>query len=119
MKRLIYTVACLAVAAPALGKANIFAPPPIVIKKPEKKVKVVVSNNPLQKYNLEAYRITGILYSGTVKKAMVVAPDRKTYFVKVGDFLGNRGERIIDINEKGLVLLRGKKMLLLPLPKKK
>ncbi len=94
-----------------LGKENMFAPPPVVVKKPRMERVILHTNNPLQKFRLDAYRITGVVVAEGFKKAIVVAPDRKTYLVKVGDYLGNRGERIVDIEPDRIVLvLKGKRI---------
>ncbi len=104
----------LILAFPVYGKKNIFAPPAIVVKKPKLKL-IVASKNPLQRYRLEAYKLTGIVVSATKKEAVIVAPDGKTYFVKEGDYLGNMGERIVAIERNALILVRGDKRIVFPI----
>jgi Tfp pilus assembly protein PilP len=101
----------------AFAKNNIFAPPPVVVKKPEENV-IVNTNNPLQRYRLEAYQLKGIVVTNGWRKAVVVSPDKRTFFVQVGDYLGNRGERIVDIRPDAIVLKRGKETITIALKKK-
>ena len=100
------------------AKENLFAPPDVVIKKPAEEKKVL-SNNPLQKYSLYAYKITGIVYSNGFRKAIVVTPDKKTFFVGVGDYLGNRGEVIVGIEPDKILLRLGDKLIVRSIEQKK
>ncbi len=114
MRRLLaFTVAMLMVGPISYAKKNIFAPPAVVIKKPEQEK--IVSNNPLQWYSLDAYRLTGIIVSEGLKMAMVVSPDHRTYIVKPGDYLGNRGERIVDITKNAIILKFRDKTIIKPI----
>ncbi|BAT70952.1 hypothetical protein TST_0142 [Thermosulfidibacter takaii ABI70S6] len=99
------------------AKSNIFAPPPVVVKKPEENI-MVNTNNPLQRYRLEAYQLKGIVVTNGWRKAVIVTPDKRTFFVQVGDYLGNRGEKIVDIRPDAIVLKRGDKVIVIPLKKK-
>ncbi len=116
-KVLLVMVASLVMGGIGFAKKNIFAAPPVVVKKVEKKV---VSSNPLQRYALEAYKVTGIVVvEGGWKKAIVITPDKKTFFIGVGDYLGNRGERVIDIRNDALILKREGKIIVFPIKEKK
>ena len=114
MRGFLFVIGFVLVSLPVYGKRNIFAPPAVVVKKPKLKV-IVASKNPLQRYRLEAYRLTGIVVSTTKKEAVIVAPDGKTYFVKEGDYLGNMGEKIVAIERNALVLVRGDKRIVFPI----
>ncbi|QWE21461.1 hypothetical protein [Polynucleobacter sp. AP-Kolm-20A-A1] len=60
--------------------------------------------SPLVMANPQAYVITGVIVSNSVKAAMVRTDFRENYVVKVGDRLGNQGGVITDIDLDGIVL---------------
>lgn len=60
--------------------------------------------SPLVMANPQAYVITGVIVSNSIKAAMVRTDYRESYVVKVGDRLGNQGGVIVDIDLDGIVL---------------
>lgn len=48
----------------------------------------------LQRYDLSSLRVTGILVGIAEPRAMIVAPNAKTYIVKKGEFLGKNWGKI-------------------------
>jgi Tfp pilus assembly protein PilO len=60
--------------------------------------------SPLIMANPQAYVITGVIVSNSIKAAMVRTDYRESYVVKVGDRLGNQGGVIVDIDLDGIVI---------------
>lgn len=59
---------------------------------------------PLQRYPLDQYRISGIVWIGSEPKAMVVDPEANTYFLGVGDKIGNQDGEILEVRDNGLLV---------------
>ena len=70
------------------GRRDPFAP--IIIK--ESKKGKGGDRPPLERYNINEFKLTGIMWGGFGFNAMLEGPDGKGYFVRVGTILGpNRG----------------------------
>ena len=70
------------------GRRDPFAP--IIIK--ESKKGKEGDRPPLERYNINEFKLTGIIWGGFGYNAMLEGPDGKGYFVRVGTILGpNRG----------------------------
>jgi len=70
------------------GRRDPFAP---IIVKESKKGKES-DRPPLERYNINEFKLTGIIWGGFGYNAMLEGPDGKGYFVRVGAILGpNRG----------------------------
>lgn len=64
---------------------------------------------PLEKFELDQFRLIAIMIVNGAPRAMVNAPDGKSYTVKVNDFIGLNGgkvtnieTKIIDIDQSGM-----------------
>ena len=53
---------------------------------------------------MEEYRIVGIVWVDNEPKAMVVDPEKNTYFLGKTDEIGNKNGVIIEVNENGLLV---------------
>jgi type IV pilus assembly protein PilP len=59
---------------------------------------------PLERFDLSALKLIGIVWGELGRRAMIRAPDGKGYFVTVGMYMGQNGGRIVAIGEDHLVL---------------
>lgn len=55
---------------------------------------------PLEKYELDQFRLIAIMIVKGAPRAMVSAPDGKSYSVNVSDFIGMNGGKVINIETK-------------------
>ncbi len=70
------------------GRRDPFAP---IIVKDTKKAKAG-DRPPLERFNINEFKLTGIIWGGFGYNAMIEGPDGKGYFVRVGTIIGpNRG----------------------------
>ena len=67
--------------------------------------KVIDDPRPLQKFALNQLRVIGVILSGSLGDyARILAPDGRTYTVKVGDPLGRYEGKIIAMTDKAVVV---------------
>ncbi len=92
---------------------NPFSPPKIITRKPQK----TVITNPLQKYDVKAFVLKGIINTERGNLALIVAPDKSVYIVREGMFMGNKGEIIKKIASDRIILSRGNKEIVISLGK--
>ena len=59
---------------------------------------------PLERFDLSAMKLIGIVWGELGRRAVIKAPDGKGYFVTVGMYMGQNGGRIIAIEEEQLVI---------------
>ncbi|GIX46326.1 MAG: hypothetical protein KatS3mg131_0537 [Candidatus Tectimicrobiota bacterium] len=59
---------------------------------------------PLERYDLSALQLVGIVWGGLGRLAIIRAPDGKGYFVRVGTYVGENGGRVVAIEDDRLVL---------------
>jgi Tfp pilus assembly protein PilP len=59
---------------------------------------------PIKRYELQEFRIAGILWIEGEPRAMVVDPEKNTYYLAVGDEIGNRGGVILEIRNSGILV---------------
>ena len=59
---------------------------------------------PLERFDLSAMKLIGIVWGELGRRAMIRAPDGKGYFVTVGMYMGQNGGRIVAIEEEHLVI---------------
>ena len=84
------------------GKRDPFKP---FIKTPKEKEAVITATTPpIKRFPLEEYRIVGIVWVNNEPKAMVVDPEKNTYFLGKADEIGNKNGVIIEVNENGLLV---------------
>ena len=59
---------------------------------------------PIKRYDLQEFRIAGILWLEGEPRAMVVDPEKNTYYLSVGDEIGNKGGVILEIRNSGILV---------------
>ncbi len=59
---------------------------------------------PIKRYELQEFRIAGILWIEGEPRAMVVDPEKNTYYLVVGDEIGNQGGVILEIRNSGILV---------------
>jgi type IV pilus assembly protein PilP len=59
---------------------------------------------PLERFDLSAMKLIGIVWGELGRRAVIRAPDGKGYFVTVGMYMGHNGGRIVAIEEEQLVI---------------
>ena len=59
---------------------------------------------PIKRYDLQEFRIAGILWIEGEPRAMVVDPEKNTYYLAVGDEIGNKGGVILEIRNSGILV---------------
>ena len=59
---------------------------------------------PIRRYELQEFRIAGILWLEGQPRAMVVDPEKNTYYLSVGDEIGNKGGVILEIRNSGILV---------------
>jgi Tfp pilus assembly protein PilP len=110
----------------ALIKEKLLAPP-TAAQPPGPVIDPARPRGPLERFDLSALKLIGIVWGDLGRRAMIRAPDGKGYFVTVGMYMGQNGGRIMAITDGHLVLEEqhrdeeGKivnKMLTLPLRRK-
>lgn len=85
-----------------IGKRDPFKP---FIKEPkEKETTISETTPPIKRFPLDEYRIVGIVWVDNVPKAMVVDPEKNTYFLGTDDEIGNRNGVILEVTENGLLV---------------
>ncbi len=75
---------------------------PLVSAKKATAVVEEVTLTPLQKYNLEQLRLIGVIIGKGEPRAMVVAPDGKSYVLKKGVKVGGNEGVVIDITPEAV-----------------
>ena len=84
----------------ALGRRDPFAP--IVTK--EEKLAKTGERPPLERYNLDDFKLTAVLRGGFGDNAMVEAPDGKGYIIHVGTIIGQNKGVVKKITETKLIV---------------
>lgn len=59
---------------------------------------------PIQMYPLNRFRLAGIIWIGDEPKAMIVDPEANTYFLGVGDKIGNKNGEIMEVRGSGILV---------------
>lgn len=57
---------------------------------------------PIKRYALRRYKLVGVMWVGNDPRAMVVDPEKNTYYMSIGDAIGNLQGKIVDIRENGI-----------------
>jgi Tfp pilus assembly protein PilP len=84
------------------GKRDPFKP---FIKEPkENEATISETTPPIKRFPLDEYRIVGIVWVENVPKAMVVDPEKNTYFLGKTDEIGNKNGIILEVSENGLLV---------------
>lgn len=86
----------------AFGKRDPFKP---FIKEPkEREASISETTPPIKRFPLDEYRIVGIVWVDNEPRAMVVDPEKNTYFLGRSDEIGNRNGVILEVSENGLLV---------------
>ncbi|NIP29444.1 MAG: hypothetical protein GTO02_03630 [Candidatus Dadabacteria bacterium] len=85
------------------GKRDPFKPF-IQTPKEKNKAKISKSTPPLKRYSLNQFRIVGIVWMDKSAKAMIVDPEKNTYFLGIDDEIGNKDGKIVEIRKNGLLV---------------
>ena len=64
----------------------------------------VVLRPPIQRFPLNQFRIVGIVWIGGKPQAMIVDPEANTYFLGVGDKIGNSDGEILEVRQNGILV---------------
>lgn len=84
------------------GKRDPFKP---FVKAPkEREISITAATPPIKRFALEEYRIAGVVWVDNKAKAMVVDPEKNTYFIGKNDEIGNRNGIILEVRENGLLV---------------
>ncbi|HLE25411.1 MAG TPA: pilus assembly protein PilP [Thermodesulfobacteriota bacterium] len=75
-----------------------------IVEKKEVETEVGKSVPPIKRYPLEQFRLVGIVWVGEQPKVMVVDPEKNTYVLGVGDEIGSRQGKIIEVRESGIMV---------------
>jgi len=59
---------------------------------------------PIKKYPVQEFRLVGVMWIGDEPRAMVVDPEKNTYFLVLGDEIGNKNGKIIEIRDNGILV---------------
>jgi type IV pilus assembly protein PilP len=59
---------------------------------------------PLERFDISALKLVGILWGELGRRALIRAPDNKGYFVTVGTYMGGKGGQVIGINDDRLMI---------------
>src|SRR3972149_3615563 len=73
-------------------------------EKREVEAQINKSLPPIKRYPLEQFRLVGIVWVGEQPKAMVVDPEKNTHFLGVGDEIGSKQGKIIEVRESGIMV---------------
>jgi len=59
---------------------------------------------PIKKYSLDEFKLVGVILVNKEMRAMVVDPEKNTYYLGVGDEIGNREGVIIEVRNNGILV---------------
>jgi Tfp pilus assembly protein PilP len=59
---------------------------------------------PLERFDLSALKLMGIVWGERGRRAVIRAPDGKGYFITVGMYMGQNGGKVVAIEEDHLVV---------------
>jgi len=82
----------------------------LVTKKPDLRDLVVVMDpdrprGPLERFDISALKLVGIVWGELGNRGVIRAPDNKGYFVSVGNYMGENGGQVVEIDPDRLVIL--------------
>jgi|GEM_PF-4697897 len=72
------------------------------VKKPEKPEQ---SKPPLQQYTVKQYKLKAVYLNGDTQYALLENPEKRSYLVQVGDYVGKRWSKITAIEKNRIVLV--------------
>lgn len=57
---------------------------------------------PIRRYKLDQFKLVGVFWLENAPQAMITDPEKNTYMLKIGDQIGNREGKIVEIRENGI-----------------
>ncbi|NIP39307.1 MAG: hypothetical protein GWM89_09700 [Candidatus Dadabacteria bacterium] len=57
---------------------------------------------PIKRYGLDQFKLVGVFWLEDTAQAMIIDPEKNTYMLQIGDEVGNREGKIIEIRENGI-----------------
>lgn len=57
---------------------------------------------PIKRYKLNQFKLVGVFWLENTPQAMVMDPENNTYMLNIGDEVGNREGKIVEIRENGI-----------------
>ena len=57
---------------------------------------------PIKRYKLQQFKLVGVFWLENTPQAMIIDPEKNTYMLTIGDDVGNREGKIIEIRENGI-----------------
>jgi Tfp pilus assembly protein PilP len=59
---------------------------------------------PIKRYTLTQFRLAGIIWVGQLPRAMVVDPEKNTYVLGIGEEIGSKQGKIVEIKDNGIMV---------------
>ncbi len=59
---------------------------------------------PLERFDISALKLVGIVWGELGRRGLVRAPDNKGYFVTVGTYMGENGGQVVDVAPDRLII---------------
>jgi Tfp pilus assembly protein PilP len=88
----------------AAGKRDPFKPFIKIIERKEVEPQLSKSLPPIKRYSLEQFRLVGIVSVAQRAKAMIIDPEKNTYVLGVGDEIGNKQGKIVEVKDNGVLV---------------
>jgi Tfp pilus assembly protein PilP len=77
---------------------------PPVVAEPGPVIDPSRPRGPLERFDLSALKLMGIVWGERGRRAVIRAPDGKGYFVTIGMYMGQNGGKVIAIEEDQLII---------------
>ena len=85
------------------GKRDPFRPF-LQAPKEKKGPQITKATPPIKRFPLNQFRLVGIVWMEESAKAMIVDPEKNTYFLGVNDEIGNKNGKIVEVRNNGLLV---------------
>ena len=76
----------------------------IVVVEPGPIIEPTRPRGPLERFDLSALTLSGIIWGELGRRAIIKAPDGKGYFVTIGMYMGQNGGQIVAIEDDQLII---------------
>lgn len=74
------------------------------VKAPEPVIDPNRPRGPLERFDISALKLVGIVWGELGQRGVIRAPDNKGYFVTVGTYMGEKGGQVVDVAPDRLVI---------------
>jgi Tfp pilus assembly protein PilP len=88
-----------------VGNRDPFKPFIKILGEKEQKPKTSKSVPPIKRYPLVQFKLVGIIWVGERPKAMVIDPEKNTYFLGIGEEIGNKHGKIVEIKDDVIIVV--------------